>query len=134
MCFRSVRRFEPVLRRAGAVALLALAGTPSFAVDRIILEVGEIVVPGTQVGGTSITLDLTRNQPVVRARAERVEVPQPVGPLRNVRLDCTGLYVREPLVACREGQLTAEGGPTKTIAMKVSAEYNTASSSAVAQG
>src|SRR5688572_15443362 len=98
MCFRSPRRFETALRRAGAVALLALTGTPGFAVDRIVLEVGEIVVSGTQVGGTSITLDLTRSQPVVRARAERVEVPQPVGALRNVRLDCTGLYVREPLV------------------------------------
>ena len=115
--------------------LLALASPASFAVDRIVLEVDEISVPGvTQVGGASVSLDLLRSGPVARARAAYVEVPQPIGPLRNVQLECASVYVYEPKVACREGRLTADGGPTKTLSLKVSGEYDTAHESVTAQG
>jgi hypothetical protein len=119
---------------AAALALFALASPSSFAIGRIVLEVEEIVAPGTQVAGTTVTLDLTRARPVARVRAERMEVPQPIGTLRNVRFDCTSLYIREPRIACREGRASAEGGPTKAITMRVSAEYNTAKRSATARG
>ncbi len=119
---------------AGAL-LFAFASPASFAVDRIVLEVDEISVPGaTEVAGASVTLDLSHGSPVVRARVAHVEVPQPIGPLRNVQLECTNLYVREPKVACREGQLTADGGPTRNISLKVAAEYDTVHASATAQG
>jgi hypothetical protein len=116
------------------LTLSLLASPASFAIDRIVLEVAEIVAPGTRVAGATATLDLAHGAPVARARAAHIEVPQPIGPLRNLRFECTSLDVREPKVACHAGQVTAEGGPTKTIAMEVSAEYDTAHSSAIAQG
>jgi hypothetical protein len=115
-------------------ALSALASPATFAVNRIVLEVAEITVPGTQVGGTTVTLDLARGRPVAHVRAERMEVPAPVGTLRNVQFECTSLEVREPKVACREGRASAEGGPTKNITLRVSAEYDTNTGITVAQG
>jgi len=113
---------------------LACAGSPAWAVDRIVLEVAQIEGSGTQVGGTTVTLDLSRNNPVAQVRAERVEMPQPLGPLRNVHFECTSLYIREPKVACREGRASADGGPTKSITLNIAAEYDTNTRSATAQG
>src|SRR5262245_49707377 len=104
----------------GALLFVALAArsTASFAVDRIVLEVDEITSPATQAAGTSVALDLTRGEPVAHVRVGQVAVPAPIGPLRNVQVECTKIYVREPTIACREGTLTADGGPTKNIALK----------------
>lgn len=114
---------------------LTLASPAAFAIDRIVIEVDEISVPGTtNVTSASMTLDLARGRPVARAQAMYIEVPQPIGPLRNIRIECTDVHVREPKIACREGKLTAEGGPTKNIALDVAAEYDTATASATAQG
>jgi hypothetical protein len=113
---------------------LAAASPASFAIDRIVFEVDEISVPGTNVTAAAVTLDLTRGRAVARGQAVHIDVPQPIGPLRNVRIECTDVYVREPKVACREGTFTAEGGPTKNIALSVSAEYDTATASATARG
>jgi hypothetical protein len=115
------------------VLALALASPVAHAIDRIVVEVDEIAVPGTTAAGTSVTVDLARGRPVAHGHVMHVEVPQPIGPLRNVRIECTDMYVREPKIACREGQLAADGGPTKHIALRVSAEYDTASESATAQ-
>jgi hypothetical protein len=97
----------------------ALASPRTFAIDRIVLEVDEISVPGTHMAGATMTLDLTRGRPVARGRVMHLEVPQPIGPLRNVQIECTDVYVREPKIACREGKLTADGGPTRKIAFDV---------------
>ena len=134
-CNNGLRAGPGRLRFCAAALLFALASPASFAVDRIVLEVDEISVPGaTQAGGTSVTLDLSHGNPVAHARVAHIEVPQPIGPLRNVQLECTSLYVYEPKVACREGRLTADGGPTKSISLKVAAEYDTEHASATAQG
>lgn len=115
--------------------LVSLFASPAaLAIDRIVLEVDEVTLPGTNAVGTSMTLDLTRGRPVARGQAMHVEVPQPIGPLRNVQIECTDVYVREPKISCREGKLTAQGGPTKNIELNVSAEYDTVTESATAQG
>jgi hypothetical protein len=114
--------------------LASLASPASFAIDRIVIEVDEITSPATQAAGTSVTLDLARGEPVARARVGQVAVPSPIGPLRNVQLECTKIYVREPTIACREGTLTADGGPTKNIALKVSGEYDTERRAMIARG
>jgi hypothetical protein len=112
----------------------ALASPASFAIDRIVLEVDEITSPATQAAGTSVTLDLSRGEPVAHVRVGRVEVPQPIGPLSNVQLECTNVYVREPKIACQEGTLTADGGPTKTISLRASGDYDTERRAITARG
>src|SRR6185369_11871949 len=124
--------------RPGAMAALlctALLASPAgFAIDRIVLEVDEVTGPVTQAAGTSVTLDLSRGDPVAQVRIAQVAVPAPIGPLRNVRIDCTKIYVREPTIACREGTLVADGGPTKNITLKVSTEYDTERRALIARG
>ncbi len=124
-------------RSCAATALLllgALASQASFAIDRIVLEVDEITAPGTQAAGASVTLDLSRGDPVAHVRLARVEVPEPIGPLRNVQLECTNVSIREPKIACQEGTLTADGGPTKSFSLKVSGDYDTERRAVTARG
>src|SRR4051812_9717790 len=78
------------LRASGALLLVALLASPAgFAIDRIVLEVDEVTGPVTQAAGTSVTLDLARGDPVAQVRIAQVAVPAPVGPLRNVQVECT---------------------------------------------
>jgi hypothetical protein len=110
-----------------SVLALALgwASSACFAIDRIVLEVGEIAMPGAQGGGLTATLDLgTRGAPSARVRVEQMGLPAPIGPLRGIELTCGSVVVREPTFACRGARLAAQGGPTRSIAMDVSAEYH----------
>src|SRR5690242_1576041 len=79
-------------RLCAASALLlagAVASPGCFAVDRIVLEVDEITSPATQAAATSVTLDLAHGEPVAHVRVGQVAVPAPIGPLRNVQVECT---------------------------------------------
>ena len=120
---------------AGPLLFVALLASPAgFAIDRIVLEVDEVTGPATQAAGTSVTLDLSRGDPVAEVRIAQVAVPPPIGPLRNVQVTCTKIYVREPTIACREGTLVADGGPTKNITLNVSTEYDTERRALIARG
>ena len=120
---------------ATAAALLFGSGSStSFAITRIVLEVGEIRMPGGQVSGLTATLDLAARRPFARVVAKSIELPAPVGALRKVEVTCTDLMIREPRFGCRHGHVNARGGPTKTLSMNAAGEYNTARSSARAHG
>ncbi|HEU4624879.1 MAG TPA: hypothetical protein VFS52_08970 [Steroidobacteraceae bacterium] len=109
-----------------AAALLGAAPN-AFAVSRIVLEIGEIRLPGTQGGGITATLDLgTRGAPQAHVRAVQMDLPAPIGTLKSIELTCGTVVVREPRFACRDARLAAQGGPTKTIAMQAALEYNSA--------
>src|ERR1044072_8125386 len=124
--------------RFGAAAALLwvtlLASPASFAVERIVLEVDEITSPATQAAGTSVTLDLSRGEPVAHVRVGQVAVPAPIGPLRNVQMECTKIYAREPTIPCREGTLTADGESRKNNELKVPGEYDTERQAVIARG
>jgi hypothetical protein len=106
---------------------LGWASPGCFAISRIVLEVGEIVLPGAQGGGITATVELgTRGSPQARVRMAQIDLPAPIGTLRDIELTCAGVIVREPTFACRNGRLVAQGGPTKTISMQASAEYDSA--------
>ncbi len=137
------RAIRPTRRPAApvVVAVLALfsivcasASAPSFAISRIVLEVAEIVTPGTPVGGAEVTLDLPATACRARARGARGTArTDRHAAQRAVRVHEI-LYVREPKIACREGKVSADGGPTKNIALNVSGEYDTNTKSATGQG
>jgi hypothetical protein len=112
----------------GLAALALLwASPPALAIGRIVLEVGEITMPGAQGGGITATVDLgTRGSPTAHVRAVQMELPAPIGILRGIELVCASVVVREPTFACREARFTAQGGPTKTISMQAAAEYDSA--------
>lgn len=91
------------------------------------LEVGEVTVAGISAGGVSATLDLQgRGGPSGEVRAMLVDLPKPIGTLRSVRMDCSRVIVREPTFECRDGRLSAQGGPTGALAMRLSTNYDSA--------
>ncbi|MEP7242168.1 MAG: hypothetical protein ABI885_00630 [Gammaproteobacteria bacterium] len=104
---------------------MGLWSGPSPAISRIVLEVGEVTVPGAHAGGVQANLDLSgKGSPSAQVRVEQLDLPAPVGPLQGVDIFCATFVVREPTLACRDGRLAARGGPTKTIAMQASAAYD----------
>src|SRR5262249_20225539 len=64
--------------------------------------------------------------PSAHARADELVLAEPIGTLRAVEVLCGAVVIREPTFACREGRFEARGGPTHSIAMRASAEYNSA--------
>jgi len=119
-----------------AIALALLGASPSvFAIDRVILEVGEITVPGAQGGSVKATVELgTRGAPSAHVRIDQMDLPAPIGTLRSIELTCGNVVVHEPIFACRDGRLAAQGGPTKTISMQASAEFDSAQETTSLEG
>jgi hypothetical protein len=127
--FSPGRRVRPERRALWLLCTaLSLAGAPpTFAISRIVLEIGEITLPGTQGGGITATVDLgERGAPTAHVRAAQMDLPAPIGTLRGIELTCGTVVVREPTFACRDARLAAQGGPTKTISMQAALEYDSA--------
>lgn len=117
------------------VGILGLASGESLAISRIVLEVGEVSVPGNHAAGIVATLDLrARGAPSAQVRVDRLDLIAPIGTLRSVTILCGTVVIREPKVACLNGRVAARGGPTKTIGMQASAEYDTARKAASVEG
>src|SRR5262245_26894394 len=131
------RRRSPVGLWASvlAVAALLFGSGPSFAISRIVLEVGELTLPGAQATNITATFSLnTRGSPSARAQAEQLVLAEPIGTLRSVDVLCGAVVIHEPTFACRSGRFEAQGGPTRSIAMQASAEYNSARRETSAEG
>jgi hypothetical protein len=120
---------------AAATLACALSSSPALAIERIVLEVGELSMPGLQVTNVAATLALnTHGAPSARVRAEQLVLKEPVGTLRSVEVVCGAVVIHEPTFACRSGRVEARGGPTKAISMRASVEYNSARRAASAEG
>lgn len=94
------------------------------AIDRVILEVGQLSTAGVQAKSATITLDVS-TQPKVRAQVGQLQVAQPNTTYSDVDVSCVDLLIKEPLYACYHGSLEARGGPTGRIAMNAAGSYNT---------
>jgi hypothetical protein len=118
-----------------AVFLLGLASAESLAIGRVVLEVGEVSIPGSHAANVVATLDLrAKGAPSAEVRVDQLDLVAPIGALRGVEIHCGTVVIREPKLACRNGHVAARGGPTKTIAMQASAEYDTARSAMSVEG
>lgn len=117
------------------IGALLLTGRPATAISRIILEVGEITTPAGNAGGVIATLDLRgRGAPSAEVRSMQVDLPQPIGPLRSVHLQCGYVVVREPVFDCREGRIAANGGPTGRIEGLLSVSFHSTRGAVHAEG
>jgi len=105
-----------------------LAGAPhdGAAVDRIVLEIGEVSLPGGQASGAAVAVDLRASPtPVALARVSRLRLEKPSGTYTALQLICTDLVVKEPEFACRRAGLSGHGGPIGSMTGAGSAGYNT---------
>lgn len=107
------------------LALAAVLTTPAVALERLELEIDEIITPQAHVAGAAVSVDLTpRNGPQVQIRATDVTLDEPVGTLRDVEIHCPDIIVREPRFGCRSGQIRANGSPLGSLAFTAVVEFN----------
>lgn len=93
------------------------------AIDRVILEVGQLATAGVQAKNATITLDLS-SEPKVRAQVGQLHLVQPNNTFSEVDIGCIDLLIKDPLFACYHGSVNAHGGPTGRIAMNAAAAYD----------
>jgi hypothetical protein len=108
----------------GAVAL-ALGSGETSAIDRVVLEVGELSVAGARVSGATVALDLSGGVPTVAMKGDRLELREPRTVLSHLSVACTELAVKEPQLACSRAHITVLGGPTKAIDLQAAVRYDT---------
>ena len=105
-----------------------LAPGMAHAVDGIALEVRELTVAGIPVESASVRLDIIDEQRTrLTLGAAAATLPDPAGKLTSLLLVCDSPVIAEPRFACDAGKLTARGGPTRAVNMRVRAEYDTGS-------
>src|SRR4051794_9522392 len=96
------------------------------AIDRVILEVGQLSTASVQAKDATITLDVSSHDsnPAVRAQLGKLHVPQAGATYNDVDVTCIDLLIKDPLFACSRGSLAAHGGPTGQLAMNASGSYD----------
>jgi hypothetical protein len=96
------------------------------AIDRVILEVGQLSTASVQAKDATITLDFSsqHSNPAVRAQLGKLQVPQTGATYSDVDVTCIDLLIKDPLFACNQGSLAANGGPTGQLAMDASGSYD----------
>src|SRR5918994_3570886 len=108
----------------GAMAL-ALGSAETSAIDRVVLEVGELSVAGARLSGATVALDLSGDVPTVAVKGDRLELSEPRAVLSHLSVTCAEIAIKEPQLACRRARITAHGGPTKAIDLQAAARYDT---------
>jgi hypothetical protein len=111
----------------GALLLPLLGGAPVVqALDAIVLEVRELVISGIPVEGAGVRLDvLSEKHTRLAVSARGATLPDPAGKLTDIRWTCDQPVVAEPRFGCDTGKLTARGGPTGSVDMKLAALMRT---------
>ncbi|MDB6156641.1 MAG: hypothetical protein JWO04_347 [Gammaproteobacteria bacterium] len=117
------------LRTLGAL-VACCAAYDCDAVDRVILEVGQVSTAGVQATGATITLDVApkpdSSSPTLRTQIAQLRVPAAGTTYSDIDIGCTDLLVRQPQFACNQGTIAARGGPTGQIAMNAALTYDSA--------
>jgi hypothetical protein len=116
---------RPAALALSAILLVCLA-PGARALDAIVLEVRELSVAGVPMEGASARLDLLSDQtPRVTLAARSATLPEPIGRISDLELNCDSPVIAEPRFGCKAGMLTGTGGPTGRIDMRVAAEMRT---------
>ena len=126
------------LPRSLATALLCCAAYDCDAIDRVILQVGQISAAGVQAKNATMTLDVSPSQPssspTLEVRAEQLRLNATGTTYDSVDILCANLLIKEPRYACNEGSVSARGGPTGQVAMTASFSYDSSTRAIAASG
>ena len=110
-----------------AIAFLLVCFAPAaHALDAIVLEIRELSIAGIAVAGASARLDvLSADKTRVTLTARAATLPDPMGKISDVRLECETPVIAEPRFGCGAGKMTGRGGPTGSVDMLIAAEMRT---------
>src|SRR5258708_11704054 len=98
------------------------------AIDRVILEVGQLSTVGVQAQNAIITLDVAARpdpgSPTLHTQVAKLRLVQQDTTYSDVDISCSDLLIRQPQFACNQGSIAANGGPTGQIAMIAAVTYD----------
>ena len=98
------------------------------AIDRVILEVGQLSTAGVQAQNAIITLDVAprpdSGSPTLQTQVAKLSLVQQGTTYSDVDISCSDLLIRQPQFACKQGSIAAHGGPTGQIATTAAAAYD----------
>ena len=145
------RRGSSLARRYVAALTLCCAAYDSDAVDKVILEIGQVSTASVQASGATITLDVSpepnsgpsrgsgpnsgsgpdsgtpSGSPTLRTQLKSLRLAAAGTTYSDIDISCAELLVKQSRYACNQGQLTAHGGPTGLIAIRAAATYDSSS-------
>lgn len=113
---RHTRRFEVAGKRgvrlrilAAALALAALAlVTASSGIDRMVLRLGSVNAGHWRASDITVTIRLGAGGPPSGAlRVGQLQLGEPLGTLRDIRITCARLLLGSGILACEDGRLDA---------------------------
>jgi hypothetical protein len=113
-----------------AALALCCAACDCDAVDRVVLEVGQLSTASVQASGATISLDVSpkpdSSSPTLRTQIAELRLPAAGTTYRDIDIGCADLLVKQPQFACNQGGIAARGGPTGQIAMNAALTYDSA--------
>jgi hypothetical protein len=121
-----------------AALAMCCAAHDCYAVDRVVLEVGQISTAGVHASGATIVLDVSpkpdQDSPTLRAQIAELRVPAAGATYRDIDIGCTDLVIKQPQFACNQGTIVARGGPTGQVEMSAAITYDSATGGASFSG
>jgi hypothetical protein len=126
----SHHRLRPRRLRPLAALAVCCAACDCDAIDRVVLEVGQLSTASVQASGATIALDVSprpdSSSPTLRTQIAQLHLPAAGITYSDIDIGCTDLLVKQPQFACNQGSITARGGPTGQIAMNAALTYDAA--------
>lgn len=119
-----------------AVLAVCCAASECGAIDRVVLEVGQVSTASVQASGVIIVLDLPAldgsprpdpPSPALRTQIAQLHLPKAGITYSDIDIGCTDLVVKQPQFACNQGSIAARGGPTGQIAINAALTYDSTS-------
>jgi hypothetical protein len=118
--------------------ILYCAAYDCAAIERVILEVGQVSTAGVQATNATITLDVTprpdSSSPTLRAQVARLRMPPAGTTYSDIDVSCTDVLAKPPHFACNQGSIAGRARPTGPIAMNAAATYDSSNGAVSVSG
>src|ERR1700730_11280792 len=109
------KRGSPHWLKSVAALAMCCSAHECDAVERVVLEVGQVSTANVQATGATITLDVSPRpdspSPTLRTQIAQLHLAAPGITYSDVDIGCTDLLVKQPQFACNQGSVAARGGP-----------------------
>ncbi|MBA3564213.1 MAG: hypothetical protein H0W33_09445 [Gammaproteobacteria bacterium] len=96
--------------RLSLLAVFGLGVADTFAVETLRLEIGDLQAAFGSAEGVVLLLEPTRDgPPAVSLAVEAVALPEPIGRLTDIRIDCAALVTGDERLACSNAHVVLKG-------------------------
>jgi hypothetical protein len=102
-----------------------------LAIDRVVLEIGQLSTAGVQATGATITLDVTpeadHGSSTLRTEVAELRLParRPFGnTFTDIDISCTSVLMRQPQFGCTDGQVAVRTDLLGPVSMSAAAVYD----------